>query len=87
MLHWPDWWSWELELSPHLLKRMIDRQFTETDLRQMLDDATGFHADHEPGRWAIEARHAGEPWEVIVEPVDVEQVLVVVTAYRVSESA
>jgi hypothetical protein len=32
----PDWWDWELELSPHLLKRMTDRRFTEIDLRRML---------------------------------------------------
>src|SRR5690606_33909511 len=21
---WPDWWQWELEFTPHLLKRMFD---------------------------------------------------------------
>lgn len=25
MVEWPDWRSWELELSAHLLKRMTDR--------------------------------------------------------------
>jgi len=34
---WPEWWDWELELSPHLLKRMLDRGFTESDLRRMLE--------------------------------------------------
>ncbi len=40
---WPEWWDWELELSPHLLKRMADRGFSELDLRAMLDrqEATG----------------------------------------------
>lgn len=38
---WPSWWDWELEFSPHLLKRMIDRQFSEVDLRRMLEHATG----------------------------------------------
>ena len=33
---WPEWWNWELELSPHLLKRMVDRRFTEVDVRRML---------------------------------------------------
>ena len=84
MTLWPQWWSWELELSPHLLKRMIDRQFAETDLRQMLEDATGFQPDHELGRWIIQTRHAGLPWEVVVEPIEGEQLLVVVTAYCVS---
>jgi hypothetical protein len=36
---WPEWWEWELELTPHLLKRMVDRQFDEVDLRTMLADA------------------------------------------------
>ena len=29
---WPPWWKWELELSFHILKRMVDREFTEVDL-------------------------------------------------------
>lgn len=34
-------------------------------------------------RWVIETRHAGAPWEVIVEPDAGAQKLVVVTAYPV----
>lgn len=34
---WPPWWQWELELTPHLLKRMVDRGFTEVELREMLE--------------------------------------------------
>ena len=30
---WLEWWDWELELSPYLLKRMDDRRFTEIDQR------------------------------------------------------
>ena len=82
-MDWPKWWDWELELSPHLLKRMIDRRFSEADLREMLESAVGYHPNHEPARWAIETAHEGRPWEVIVEPVAAEQVLVVVTAYPV----
>ena len=81
MVEWPEWWSWELEFSPHLLKRMVDRNFNEADLRLMLENATGYHEDHEPGRWAIETQHDERAWEVIVEPLPDEQVLVVVTAY------
>src|SRR5438105_4588007 len=29
MSTWPSWWDWDLELSPHLLKRMIERDFDE----------------------------------------------------------
>ena len=39
---WPSWWDFELELSSHLLKRMKDRGFTETDLREMLEAASGY---------------------------------------------
>lgn len=83
MVEWPDWWSWELELSPHLFKRMTDRSFNEAELRLMLEDASGYHEDYEPGRWVVETRHAGRAWEVIVEPVPHERVLVGVTAYPV----
>jgi hypothetical protein len=82
-MKWPDWWDWELELSPHLLKRMIDRRFTEAELREMLESATGYQPNDEPGRWTIETKHGGRPWEVIVEPVEAERVQVVVTAYPV----
>ena len=83
MPEWPKWWSWDLELSTHLLKRMVDREFTEVDLRAMLDAATGLRADVEPGRWVIQTRHDGRPWEVIVEPLEAEQTLLVITAFPV----
>jgi hypothetical protein len=82
---WPDWWDWELELSPHLLKRMTDRRFTEVALRRMLQRASGYREDVVEGRWVIETRHRGRPWEVIVEPDRERQLLVVVTAYPVWE--
>lgn len=68
MLEWPSWWSWELELSPYLLKRMVDRQFSEVDLRRMLEYASGLREDVVEGRWIVETRHEKRPWEVIVEP-------------------
>jgi hypothetical protein len=68
MSEWPDWCQWELELSAHLLKRMIDRGFSEVDLRTMMDAATGHHEDDYPGRWVVETEHEAVPWEVIVEP-------------------
>ncbi len=82
---WPDWWDWELELSPHLLKRMTDRRFTEIDLRRMLERASDYREDAVEGRWVIETRHRGRLWEVIVEPDRERQLLVVVTAYPVWE--
>ena len=80
---WPEWWQWELELGGHLLRRMIDRQFTESDLRTMLENATGFEPDLEPGRWVIQTRWLGNRWEVVVEPDSRLRRLVVVTAYMV----
>ena len=80
----PDWWDWQLDLTPHLLKRMEDRDFNELDLRQMLQAAGAWKGDIVDGRWVIEARHNGRRWEVIVEPDESEQLLVVITAYPVS---
>lgn len=72
-----------MELSPHLLKRMEDRRFTETDLRRMLQRAYGHREDVVGGRWVIETKHRDKAWEAIVEPDLERHVLVVVTAYPV----
>lgn len=78
---WPEWWEWDLELSPHLLKRMIDRQFTEVDLRTMMQAATRYRSDVVEGRWVIETRAGRGNWEVVLEPDWETRRLVVVTAY------
>ena len=75
------WWTWDLELSAHLLKRMEDRAFNEIDLRRMLEHATSHRADILEGRFVIDVRHTGRLWEVIVEPDETRQLLVVITAY------
>jgi hypothetical protein len=62
-------------------KRMADREFSEVDLRAMLEDAEGYQADIQEGRWIIETRFHGIPWEVIVEPDASDRLLVAVTAY------
>ena len=80
---WPPWWEWEFELSAHLFKRMEDRRFSEVDLRTMLVRARAYRRDVVEGRWIIETRHAGQAWEVIVEPALEAELLVVVTAYAV----
>ena len=80
---WPDWWDWQLELTPHLLRRMEDRDLNEIDLRAMLHDAATSHADVVAGRWIIEARLRRSRWEIIVEPDRAAQRLIVITAYRV----
>ena len=80
-MRWPEWWSWELEFTSHLLKRMADRQFSEVDLRAMLENATGYHENYEEGRFVVGTRHDDRAWAVIVEPSPEERALVVVTAY------
>lgn len=79
---WPDWWAWELELTPHIEKRMEDRDFTEVDLRDMLEHATGYRPVATPGRYAIEATFRGRRWHVIIEPDHSARMLIAITAYR-----
>ena len=80
---WPAWWDWELELSSHVLKRMIDRRFSEVDLRGMMSAAMDLREDREAGRWVVETSHEGQLWEVLVEPDPADELLVVITAYPV----
>jgi hypothetical protein len=80
---WPEWWTWALELTPHWERRMEDRDFTEVDLRQMLETARGYRPDVVEGRWIIETNHRRRLWEVIVEPDELDDLLVVITAYPV----
>jgi len=49
----------------------------------MLEYASGHRADILEGRFVIDARHAGLSWAVIVEPDEVRELLVVITAYPV----
>lgn len=81
--NWPDWWQWDIELTPHLYKRMQDRDFTEVDLRAMLECAHSFRPDFIDRRWIIETRFRNKDWHVIIEPDPVDELLVVVTAYQV----
>ncbi len=62
---------------------MEDRAFNEIDLRRMLEYASSHRSDILEGRFVIDVRHAGRPWEVIVEPDETRQLLVVITAYPV----
>ena len=78
----PEWWSFELELSGHILERMLDRGFSEADLRLMFETASLVRAGRLDGRWIVETVHQREPWEIVVEPDHTQRVIVVVTAYR-----
>ena len=78
---WPEWWNWELELTRHLERRMEDRNFTELELRLMLENASALRPDLLEGRWVVETKHRGCDWEVILEPALRSRRLVVITAY------
>ena len=70
-------------MTPHLEKRREDRDFTEVDLREMLEQAYSYRPDVLIGRWVILTRHRRETWEVIVEPDATAELLVVIMAYPV----
>jgi hypothetical protein len=76
----PEWWQWELELTPHVFKRMVDRQFSEVDLRTMLADMTDYEPEPD-GRFVLHTGLGGRRWDVVVEPDVVDRVLLVITAY------
>ena len=82
-MKWPEWWQWDLEVSSHIEKRMEDRDFTEVDVRQMLEEARGYAADVVEGRWIVATRFRDQSWEVIVETDMHRKLLVLVTAYPV----
>jgi hypothetical protein len=85
MRRWPGWWVWDVELTPHVLKRMEDRGFTEVDLRRMIDGARDLKPDILRGRWQVLTRLGRRRWVVIVEPDVAKQVVVIVTAYPSGE--
>ena len=62
---------------------MEDREFTEIELRGMLDAASSIREDYFEGRWVVETRHRGRSWEVVVEPDSDATLLVIITAYPV----
>lgn len=70
-------------MTEHLYKRMPRRDFTEIDLRRMMEHATGYRPDVVEGRWIIKTRVGRQRWEIIVEPIHGKKLLTVVTAYDV----
>jgi hypothetical protein len=62
---------------------MTLRKISETDLRAMLEDASGLRPDEIQGRWVAECRHQGPVWEVVLEPELELEPTAVVTAFKV----
>jgi hypothetical protein len=85
-MEWPIWWLWEIEITPHVEKRMLQRDFNELELRTMLHSATSYENDFVDGRYKINTTNKNKIWEIIVEPDFDEHVLVVVTAYKLEEN-
>ena len=63
---------------------MLDRRFTEVDLRTMLEHALSLERGIVPGRWTVRARYRRRSWEIILEPDDESRLIVVVTAYPIN---
>jgi hypothetical protein len=64
-------------------KRFAKRDFTEIELRRMMEHASNFREDRHEGRWILDTRFREKAWEVIVEPMADEVKLEVITAYEV----
>ena len=60
---------------------MLQRGFTEIDLRTMLEHAIACRPDFMEGRWIIETHLRQQSWEIVVEPDLPDGSLVVITAY------
>ncbi len=82
-MNWPTWWNWELEISPHVEKRMEGRNFTEIDLRDMMDRAYLYEPNEIEGRYVIYTKHHSNDWKIIIEPDEEDHLLVVVTAFAI----
>jgi len=80
-MDFPIWWEWELELTPHIEKRMYQRGITEKDLRRMLSTVSDIRPDRVVGRWIADTRPAGKDWHIIIEPDNSDKRLVLITAY------
>lgn len=78
---WPEWWDWELELTPHLERRMEDRQFSEVELRDMLERASRLREDVVEGRYVASSRLQKRAREIILEPDSEAELIIVITAY------
>ena len=83
-MNWPDWWDWELELTPHVEKRMTQRGFNELGLREMMQRALGLTQDTNTGRYVVDSTFRGTRWAVIVEPDPDTHTVIIITAYAVS---
>ena len=64
---------------------METRGFNEVELRRMLARAAAWRPDFVEGRFLIDTAFHGRAWQVVVEPDELDHLLVVVTAYQVEQ--
>jgi hypothetical protein len=82
----PEWWRWEIELTPHSEERLEERGLTEIDLRTMLNNPPrSIEPDPEPGRHRVFTGHRRQPWIVVVEPDIDSEVLVIISLFLADE--
>lgn len=79
----PPWWNWGLVLTDHVRERMIERDFTEFELRGMIEEAFGMRQSSVPGRWIVETNLGRHGFEVVLEPDFGSREVVVVTAHAI----
>lgn len=60
---------------------MEEREFSEVDLRAMLEQPLDVTPMGRRGRCRVRARHGGREWIVVLEPEEEERVVIAVTAY------
>ncbi|MEO0588300.1 MAG: hypothetical protein AAF078_11755 [Planctomycetota bacterium] len=65
---WPQWWQWDLSLSPRLSESLDDLGVSEPDVLTMLELADRFRPARVAGRYVVEAEHADTDWDVTIEP-------------------
>lgn len=70
----PDGWDFELELSPHVEAWMVDRGFTEIDLRPMPERAMRIRPSRSAGRFVVETVHDDDVCEVVLGPDERDRV-------------
>ena len=79
----PQWWEWDLEFTPHIRKRMVQRNFNDIAVREMLDTCRQILPGSEPNRWTVESTYRGSEWHIIVEPDPTSETIVIITAYPI----
>lgn len=82
----PEWWDWDIELTPHSEARLEERGLTEIDVRTMLDQQPrSIDRDPEPGRQRVFTSHRGRTWIVVVEPDPEMKVSVIISVFLADE--